>query len=634
MIEIGVKGLAKKFAAESIFTDITFDIQTGQRIGMVGSNGCGKTTVFKIICGLETEDSGNISFRKGSTIGYLQQVPDEYPKLKVKEVILKAFEEQLKLKQRLNSLEKSLEDAYETQANELMVEYGELQSRFEQIGGYDIEVNLAKICSGLKIAETMQKRQFGTLSGGEKTRVMLARILLEKPDVLLLDEPTNHLDIESVEWLEDFLSEYPGAVLIISHDRFFLDRIVTQIVEIEAGKTTRYHGNYSQYHTEKERRWLVEFEDFKNIQKKIKAMKAAAERFRIWGRINTDNAAHMARAKKLEAKIEELQQIDKPKEKYKINMAFNGSGRSANNVLKAEKLSKKYGEKILFRNSDFLLKFGERICLIGPNGSGKTTWLKMAMQKELPDGGSIGLGSRVKLGLLEQEVEFEDAELSVIETLRIEFPMHEGEARNILARFLFRRDDVFKKISALSGGEKVRLRICLLMQSDVNFLMLDEPTNHLDIESREMIEEALKDFKGTILFISHDRYFINQAANSVVALENFGLKRYLGSYDYYREKRDRQTIPTKAVIRKVVNRIESEMKQGFPKQKQKKVNPFQLKKLEEEIATLETRSSVLDNQLAEYSSDYTKLLEIHSIKEQCDSKLENLLEQWEEMVEN
>jgi len=629
MIEIGVKGLAKKFAAESIFNDITFDIQTGQRIGMVGSNGCGKTTVFKIICGLETADSGNISFRKGSTIGYLQQVPDEYPALKVKEVILKAFEEQLKLQERLKSLEKSLEAAYETKASELMVEYGELQSRFEQIGGYHIEVNLAKICSGLKISDAMQMRQFETLSGGEKTRVMLARILLEKPDVLLLDEPTNHLDIESVEWLEDFLSEYPGAVLIISHDRFFLDRIVTQIVDIEAGKSTRYHGNYTQYHEEKERRWLAEFEDFKNIQKKIKAMKAAAERFRTWGRINTDNSAHMARAKKLEAKIEELQQIDKPKEKYKINMAFGGSGRSANDVLKAEKLSKKFGTKILFRNSDFLLKFGERISLIGPNGSGKTTWLKMAMQKEFPDSGAISLGSRVKLGLLEQEVEFADAELSVMETLRKEFPMHEGEARNILARFLFRRDDVFKKISALSGGEKVRLRICLLMQSDVNFLMLDEPTNHLDIESREMIEEALKDFKGTILFISHDRYFINQTANSVVALENFGLKRYLGSYDYYRQQRDKVKVPNKYIKKAEPKVIQEKEVQNFSKKK-KRVNPFQIKKLEEEIANLETRSSELDNQMAEFASDYNRLLELQEIKVQCDSKLEGLLEQWEE----
>ena len=624
MIEIGVNGLAKRFSTQPVFTDICFDIQTGEKLGMVGSNGTGKTTIFRIITGLEGSDSGQITLRKGCRVGYLQQEPDNYDTDTVKQVILLAFKEQLLQAKRLHFLEKELTDAMGDHLESLTKEYGNLLANFEQQEGYQIDVELAKICTGLEIPQSMLIQPFNLLSGGEKTRVMLAKNLLEKPNVLLLDEPTNHLDIAASEWLEDYLKSYAGAALIISHDRYFLDKTVNGIIEIEAGKSMRFAGNYSAYCQEKERRLLAEFENFKNIQKKIKAMKAAAERYRIWGRINPDNNAHFARAKKLEARIEELQQIDKPQEKYKIRMQFSGTGRSGNDVLIAEKLTKSYGDKLLFKKADFLLKYKERMAFIGRNGSGKTTFFKMALQEEKPDNGNIRLGASTFPGVMEQEIRFSDSQSTVIDIFREEFPMTEGEARNLLAKFLFRGDDVFKKIAVLSGGEKVRLRICFLMHSNLNLLMLDEPTNHLDIESREMIEEALAEFEGSIIFISHDRYFINKIANSVVALENNTLKRYEGNYDYYRQKmkqKENQQIYKPAAATK-------------PKtQTNRKVNPLLVSQLENEIEEVEGRRQTLVDEMEKNSTNYQKLMEFHHEKDQCDAHLEELLQRWEKLLQ-
>lgn len=622
MIEIGVKGLAKRFSTKPVFTDISFDIQTGEKLGMVGSNGTGKTTIFKIITGLEGADSGQITLRKECQIGYLQQETDDYDQETVRQVILLAFKELLKQAEHLHFLEKELAVAKGDHLESLTNEYGSLLADFEQQEGYQIEVELAKICTGLEIPQSMLMQPFNLLSGGEKTRVMLAKILLEKPDVLLLDEPTNHLDIAASEWLEDYLKNYAGAALIISHDRYFLDKAVSGIIEIESGRSMRFAGNYSAYCQEKERRLLAEFENFKHIQKKIKAMKAAAERYRIWGRINPDNSAHFARAKKLEAKIEELQQIDKPQEKYQIRMQFSGTGRSGNEVLIAEKLTKSYGDKLLFDKTDFLLKYQERMAFIGRNGSGKTTFFKMALQEEKPDKGNIRLGASTLPGVMEQEIRFADDKSTIIDTFREAFPMTEGEARNILAKFLFRGDDVFKKIDVLSGGEKVRLRICFLMHSNLNLLMLDEPTNHLDIESREMIEEALAEFEGSIIFISHDRYFINKIADSVIALENHSLKRYEGNYDYYHHKI------------KQINSRQTYQPVPTPKPKTqtiRKVNPLLVSQLENEIEAVEIRRRSLLDEMEINSTDYQKLMELQQEKDECDALVDELFGKWEEL---
>lgn len=619
MIEVGVTSLAKRFADEPVLQDVSFDLQTGQRLGMVGTNGCGKTTIFRIICGLEQADSGGVALRKGCTLGYLQQVPQVADTHSARDVVMQAFAQLKQLQEQLDQLDTALATATEDQLPQLMEIYGQVQSSFEQAGGYTIEVEAAKICTGLNLPDAMLARPFAQLSGGEKTRVLLARILLEAPDVLLLDEPTNHLDIASVEWLEGFLADYPGAALIISHDRYFLDKTVTGIIEIEAGCATRFAGNYTAYQAEKERRLLAAFENYKNIQKKIKAMKAAAERFRIWGRINTDNNAHMARAKRLEAKIAELEEIEKPRQQATINANFEAAGRSGKEVLKAKGVSKRYGTKVLLKDADFLLQYGQRIAFLGPNGSGKTTFLRMLMGEEMPDAGQLLLGSRVKPGLLEQEVQFADSSATVLETFRTAYPMHEGPARNILAEFLFRRDDVFKQISALSGGEKVRLRLCLMMQSEINLLLLDEPTNHLDIQSKEVMEEALKNFAGTIFFISHDRYFINRLASGILALEDRSLNYYDGNYDYYRSHcSSDQHQPASPPEKK------EQHKPG-----QKKTNTWRINQLEEAIAQQEEESHRIQRAMEEYSSDYQRLLELQTHLAEVQSNLDELLQEWE-----
>ncbi|MCF7910882.1 MAG: ABC-F family ATP-binding cassette domain-containing protein [Candidatus Cloacimonetes bacterium] len=623
MIEIGVNRLTKRFSTSPVFTEISFDIQTGEKLGMVGSNGTGKTTILKIICGEESADAGQVSLRKDCLLGYLQQEAVEYNHRSVRQVILLAFQQQLLKAEQLRLMEIELEKATAAELDKLTREYGNLQSDFEQQGGYQIEVELAKICTGLQIPQAMQLQPFEQLSGGEKTRVLLAKILLEKPDVLLLDEPTNHLDISASEWLEEYLSNYEGAALIISHDRYFLDKTVSGIIEIEAGRSQRFKGNYSDYCQEKERQLLADFENYKTIQKKIKAMKAAAERFRIWGRINPDNSAHFARAKKLEAKIEELQQIDKPAEKYKIKMQFSGTKRSGNEVLIAEKLTKRYGEKLLFKDVDFKLNYQEKLAFIGQNGSGKSTFFRLALQEESPDFGKIRLGASTLPGVMEQEIKFTDSQSTVIDTFREAFPMPEGEARNILAKFLFRRDDVFKQIAALSGGEKVRLRICFLMHSNLNLLMLDEPTNHLDIESREMIEDALAQFDGSILFISHDRYFINKIAQSVVALENQTLKRYPGNYEFYRHK-SKQIPPEQPSEPATLPKPETP--------KNRKVNPLRIAQLESEIETVEKQQNSLSAEIEKNATDYLKLMKLHHEKAECDILLEELILKWEKLL--
>lgn len=618
MIELGVNSLSKRFSTKPVLIDVSFTIKTSQKIGIVGSNGCGKTTIFKIITGIESPDSGDISIRKGSSIGYLQQEPGTYSQKTSTDVILCAFDELLRVKDKLTDLEHKLGSLKGIELEKATELYGRMQHDFESRGGYDIDVELAKVCSGLQISNAIRNQYFEKLSGGEKTRVMLARILLEKPDILLLDEPTNHLDIGASEWLEDYLNDYEGAVLIISHDRYFLDRTVSKIIEIEGGRTLEYTGNYSAYIKEREQRLLAEFEEYKNIQKKIKAMKAAAERFRIWGRINPDNSAHFARAKKLEQKIEELQHLEKPRDKFQIKMQFASSSRSGNDVIKAENLCKSFADRDLFKNVDFLLRNKERLALIGTNGSGKTTFFKMISGIVKPDSGYVKPGGNVRTGVMEQEIEFEDQSKSVIDIFRTAFPMYESEARNILARFLFRGDDVFKKISALSGGEKVRLKICFLMQQDLNLLMLDEPTNHLDIESKEMIEDALLKFKGTIFFISHDRYFINKISTSIVALEKLNLKRYYGNYDYYKDKSKTPVLENITVNKKTTV-------------KTRKTNPQIIAKLEEDISNIEAKIAEIEKQMETHSTDYSKLMELQVLHDNDTKLLNKFIDQWENL---
>jgi ATPase subunit of ABC transporter with duplicated ATPase domains len=627
MIEVGMKDIIKSYGADTVLKGVTFDIQTGEKIGLIGSNGCGKTTIFKVIYGIENYEDGFLSKRKDTTIGYLQQVPDMTDEHKTLDVLKKAFSDVFQIQKEMKILEERMNRTSGPKLEKLMKRYGELQESFEHAEGYEIDVKLGKICSGLEISEELQNQNFNTLSGGEKTRVMLGKILLENPDVLLLDEPTNHLDIDSVEWLEEFLKEYEGAALIVSHDRYFLDKVVTKIVELEDGKATKYHGNYSYYVKEKEFRFLAEFENFKNIQKKIKAMKAAAERYRIWGRINTDNNAHMARAKRLEAKIEELQEIRKPKEKRKIGLEFSGSHRSGKDVIYVKNLIKSFEKVNILHDLDFFLNFRERVVILGKNGTGKTTFFRILLGEINPDKGEVKIGSRVNIGYLEQEVVFDNEDLSIVDLFRECFPMTEGEARNKLARFMFYRNDVFKRVKDLSGGEKVRLRLCLLMHQDINFLLLDEPTNHLDIESKEMIEEALMEFDGTILFISHDRYFINKITQRVVELENKKFTDFLGNYNYYREKKTAQGNSTALASKnKEKKKLSSNGKRSVENEIKRYKN--RILEIEEEIAWLEREIVMKEEDMKKYPADFTKLNEIYEAKCDLKNRVDKLYEEW------
>ena len=534
MIDAGLKNIKKAYGAFEILTDVSFDIHTNDKIGLIGRNGTGKTTVFKIISGREDINEGLLSIRKNIKISCLDQI-SAYPEyFTVEDVLDSAFEKLYDLKIRMDKMSKLLGESHDEELEKLLEKYGEMQNEFENLGGYETETMKSKICTGLKISDELLKRDFSVLSGGEKTIVNLGKILLENPEVLLLDEPSNHLDISSIEWLEEYLRNYKGSIVIVSHDRYFLDRTVNKIIELEDGKSDIFHGNYSYYKVEKERRLLAEFEAYKDQQKKVNAMKEAAKRYRIWAR--GDHDKFFKKAKELEKRIEKIEMLDRPQlERKGIGLAFNGVKRSGKNVIVCKELSKSFDTEKVFTNIDLNIYFRERVALLGRNGCGKSTLLKIILGHLQPDSGTAELGPSVKSAYLDQNIEFGDNSKTILETYKDHCKVYEGEARNALSNFLFTKDEVFKKISELSGGERTRLKLALLMQTDTNLLILDEPTNHLDIDSKEMLEEALKNFSGTILFVSHDRYFINQISNRIFELTGSGLESYEGDYDYYKE---------------------------------------------------------------------------------------------------
>jgi ATPase subunit of ABC transporter with duplicated ATPase domains len=628
MIEIGLGNIKKIYGGFTVLENVTFDLQTNERVGLIGLNGCGKTTILKLIAGLEKTDDGFLSIRKGSTVGYLEQESHFYSEKTVLEVIELAYAEIIQIRQQLSNLELFLAATQDTICEKMLLDYGSLQQRFETLDGYTFEYKINTICNGLKIPEELKNQKFETLSGGEKTRVLLAKILLENADVLLLDEPTNHLDIDSVEWLESFLTEYRGAVLIVSHDRYFLDKVVNRIVEIEWGKANLFAGNYSFYVEEKERRFQQEYDHYKTIQKKIKAMKAAAERYRIWGRINTDNSAHMARAKRLEEKIEELQQISKPSVSCKIKVAIQQNSRSGKIALVLDKIDKSFAENSLLQTASLQINYGEKVALLGANGSGKTTIFEMIIGTQSIDSGTIKLGSNVKIGYLEQEVEFEEPQQTVLDAFLQQFPMYQGEARSKLAKFLFTGDDVFKKVEQLSGGEKIRLKLCLMLETEINFLLLDEPTNHLDIDSKEMMEELLQEFQGTVFFVSHDRYFINKIATEIVELTGQKLLKYEGSYRYYEECKKK-----KAILHEETEKLRKEI----PKQAENEIDfkkiDNKIKKIEEQIAWHELELNKKNDLMEIFSSDYEKLLGLHEEKDKLSEQIRFLYREWEHLQE-
>lgn len=651
MIEIGIKNLCKYYGANKVLENVTLEIKTGERIGLIGRNGSGKTTLFKIIAGLEEYNGGELTLRKGATIGFLEQIPLYPEEYRVIDVLNMAFEDVYKIKREMEKLESKMSNIQGEELDRIMNKYSCLQEKFEVNGGYDIEEKINRISTGLHFDAGFLEKKFSLLSGGEKTIVMLGKILLENPDILLLDEPTNHLDFEAIDWLENFLKEYNGAVMIISHDRYFLDKVVTRIIEIVDGKSELYLGNYSYYVDEKERRILERLEEYKRQTKKIKSMEEAIRRFRDWG-ARSDNPRFFKKAENMRKRIERMDKIAKPNlDNGEIGLFFNGSERSGEDVISVSKVSKSFKDRILIKEVDFHLKYLDRVALIGENGCGKSTFLKMILNRYIlekgknsilgyiedfsnykEDEGTINIGANVRIGYLDQNVVFENEDYTVLECFREIRPIPEGQIRAILAKFMFYDEDVFKKVSMLSGGERSRLRLCQLMHQDINLLILDEPTNHLDISSREALEQALMEFEGTILFISHDRYFINKIADEIVELKDKKLKNYKGNYDYYVEKAKEEKLKLgneKTIYKKKLEKNKkSKSNPVIDKAKEEKKRLKRKQQIEEEISELEGRLKKLEIKLAEYSSDYNKLMEIYSQKEELQKEIDMLLEQW------
>lgn len=624
MIEINFSEVAKTYGAAPVLHSVSFEIKTGDRTAIIGRNGTGKTTIFKLITGAEKPDRGQITTRHGARIGYMDQIPDFSDSVRVIDVLHAAFSDLFEWQAQIQQIEKRLPNLSGSILERTIKQYGELQNRFEHLGGYAIDDQINRVCTGLKISPDFRQRRFQTLSGGEKTSVLLGQILLQQPDILLLDEPTNHLDIEAVEWLEDFLTGYPGTVLVIAHDRYFLDRMAHKIIEIEDGTAELYHGNYTYFVAEKERRAMAQFEVFKDQQRQIKAMQEAIKRFRDWGH-RSDDPRMFKKAQNMERRIERMTKIDPPKRDRKtMQLDLKSASRSGKEVIKVKNLTKTFGDNIILENCNLQVHFGDRAVILGKNGSGKSTLIKLLIGYIQADAGEAEFGANVKWAYLAQEVGFAQPERTVLETFREGLSIHEGLARHILAKYLFFGEDVFKKISHLSGGERTRLWMCQLMQQDINLLILDEPTNHLDIESREMLEEALLDFSGTILFVSHDRYFINKVAQRVIELADHRLVEYFGNYDDYKSAKDKLAarIPKFCEIN-VVKKIRDKRDANRQKKYER-----QLTSLESSIDALERRLEENDMAIAEHAYDAERLAELYQEKKAIQAQIDTLMGEW------
>ncbi len=631
MIECSMNNLTKFYGANKIFQNITFDVKTGERIGLIGQNGCGKTTLLKNIMGIEDYQEGSIAIRKDAKVGYLNQIPVFGAGATTMDVILLAFEKEQRIKGEMKVYEEKFNHLEGAALEKALMHYGRLTEQYETLGGYEIDTKISIITEGLQISETLKEMQFEQLSGGEKTRVILAKILLEQPDILLLDEPSNHLDLVAIEWLEGFLRAYKGSVLVVSHDRYFLDSVVSKVVELEFDRAVLYLGNYSYYVVEKERRFLLEYKHYQNQQKKIDQMERQIERYRIWG-VMRDSDKMFRRAKELEKRLEKIDVLDRPVfEKRKLSLEGNIVSRTGKIVLETEGLCKSFGHKTLLQEVDLQIFYQNSVCIVGENGSGKTTLLKMILGQLEPDKGTIKIGSRVKIGYLPQNVVYENEEQTVVEYFSYLHDLTIGEARSQLAKVLFLKEDVNKKIKSLSGGEKSRLKLCSLTFEGVNFMILDEPTNHLDIDSREVLEQTLLEFEGTLLFVSHDRYFINKVADQMMAIENRGIKVYGGDYTYYLETYQKSLQGEKQESLPEIKKV--------PLQKTDSKKPLiditkKLELIEVKIEDLEGRIKRLNEEMQVHSADFNHLKTLFEEKEMVEVALASAYEEWENYQEN
>lgn len=536
MIEISVNKLKKSFGFGNIFNDLTFEIKTGEKVGLVGSNGSGKSTLLKLINNEYSYDDGNISIRNNTTIGYLNQnIINELDDTVVKDILYKNVNNILNIENKLREYETIMEKLSGDKLEKIILKYCNLQEELDRLDGYEVREKIERIIIEFKL-EKLLNNKFNTLSGGEKRIVTLASIMINNPDILLLDEPTNHLDIKTLEWLQKYLNNYKGTILIVSHDRYFLDQVTNKTILIENKKAEVFYGNYSYFKEENEKRILLEYEYFKNQQKQINIMKKQIKQLREWGKIG-DNERFFKRANSIEKKLEKIELLENPTHNKNIPVKFNIDNRTGNEVIKLINYSLTINNIELIKNSNLIINYQDRICLIGDNGSGKSSLIKDIIKtyNNKKDKDSIIIGSNVLIGYIPQEIEFENSNLTILDYARKSFNKEESNLRSALAKFNFCSDSVFKRVNNISGGEKIRLKLFELIQKKANLIILDEPTNHIDIETKEVLETALLDYKGTLLFISHDRYFINELATKIVSIENNKLLIYKGNYEDYKE---------------------------------------------------------------------------------------------------
>ena len=616
MIDISVKGLVKSFEVGTTLLDgLSFDIHEGECVGIMGRNGCGKTTLFRILTGELFPDEGEITIASGKKLGLISQIP-RYPlHYKVEDVLRSAFSELENIRQKMESLAEKLTASA---PKSLLDEYDRLSNAYQIGGGYDQDMEIEKVCNGLGIPKTMRQQEFSRLSGGEKTRVNLGRLLLEKTDILLLDEPTNHLDLKSVEWLEDYILKFKGTVLTISHDRFFLDRVVSRIIEISAGKAEFYSGNYSFYLQEKQERFNRQLKQYEQEQAKLKQLGYTVERMKGWG---INNRVLYRRAMSIQHRMERMEKTERPTKEKTLRARFGEKEFHGDEVLSVKGLSKSFGERKLFSDIEFTVRGGERIALLGDNGTGKTTFLRVLLG-ELSGEGKIKYGPSVKWAYLPQVIHFSHPERSLYDTMLYEKNCTPQSARDRLGAFLFSGEDVFKTVGTLSGGEQSRLRLCMLMDEKINLLVLDEPTNHLDVASREWVECAIDEFEGTLIFVSHDRYFVDKFATRVWELEDGTIRDFPCGYAKYRSIKEHELM----------------QRQQAPKKKEKvakvpsgsKELEKLVRRLEREISAQEQKIAELDSALAEAATDYQELLRLTEEKQRQEEFLEELMTQWEE----
>ena len=635
---LSCQGISKSFGEKVILEDASFHIEEREKAALIGNNGAGKTTLLRIIMEEIHADAGQVVLAKDKRIGYLAQYQDVQGHLSVYEELLSTKQYIIDMEERLRAMEVQMKNASGEELDRLMNSYTRLTHEFELENGYAYKSELMGVLNGLGFTEEDFTKQVATLSGGQKTRVALGKLLISKPDILLLDEPTNHLDMESIAWLETYLLNYPGAVFIVSHDRY-LDKVVTKVIEIDAGQVRMYAGNYSAYAEKKAQLRDAQYKAYLNQQREIKHQEAVIVKLKSFNREKS-----IKRAESREKMLNKIQRIDKPIEvQSQMRLSLEPRVVSGNDVLTVEDLAKSFPQQKLFSNISFQIKRGERVALIGNNGTGKTTMLKILNGLLDADAGSFSLGAKVQIGYYDQEHHVLHAEKTIFEEISDTYPtLTETQIRNMLAAFLFTGDDVFKVISSLSGGERGRVSLAKLMLSEANFLILDEPTNHLDIASKEILEEALNSYTGTVLYVSHDRYFINQTATRILDLTNQSVVNYIGDYDYYLEKKEELTekyAPTaQEATEEAKEETPSEGKLTWQQQKEeqarKRKQENELKKVEKRIEELETRDKEIDDTLVlpDVCTNVGRCAELSREKDKIQAELEELYEKWEELA--